>query len=139
MERLGGFANLTAESLVQLTGAAVRTAQRWRREDRAPQWALRVLRILLLGELDAVHPTWSGWSLRDGTLQSPEGAAFTPGQIRAIPVRAQHISALELELRELRCALVDAEAAVRAVDTPTRRAQCRRALRSTESESASPS
>lgn len=102
MQRLGGFANLTADALVQLTGAAVRTAQRWRREDRAPTWVVRILRILIDGELGQVHPAWSGWSLRDGRLHSPEGSAISPGEIRSIALRHQQIRALELELRELR-------------------------------------
>ena len=45
---------------------------------RVPWSVVRLLRILRLGDLGALSRDWSGWSLHDGRLHSPEGRAFTP-------------------------------------------------------------
>jgi hypothetical protein len=96
---LRGFANYSAEALAKLTGARMRTVQRWRQRNQAPAWVLRVLEIVVRAQLGQLHPDWDGWTLHAGKLVSPEGCAFTPGEVRAIPIRFQQIAALECERR----------------------------------------
>lgn len=101
LERLGGFANYSAEWLAQKTGASVRTARRWRQSGRAPSHILRTLQVLCDGKLEFIHEHWSGWVLYNGKLTSPEGFVFAPGEVRSIPLRHQQISALEVEVQRL--------------------------------------
>lgn len=98
MEPLQGFATLGARELARLTDTAERTARRWIRNGLAPRLILRMLRTLLDGALAEIHPRWDGWTLRrDGKLHSPEGPAFTPDEIRLLPLRLQQLRALERE------------------------------------------
>lgn len=99
---LEGFANLTAEALASITGAGLRTARRWRSNGRAPAWALRLLVILVRGDLGSIHPAWDGWRLAQDVLHSPEGTGFSPGEVKSIPLRLQQISALERDARSAR-------------------------------------
>lgn len=99
MKAPGSFANLPAEQLARLTFSSVRSAQRWKRLHLAPRLALQFLRLLFDGPLGMISPPWDGWTLRAGKLISPEGVAFTPGEVRSIPLRYQQIRALELERR----------------------------------------
>jgi signal transduction histidine kinase len=102
MEPLGGFANFGAEELARRTLSSVRSARRWIREGLAPRlivWCLRIMFDAPLGELSR---EWDGWSLRDGKLHSPEGTAFTPHEIRALPLRLQQLSALERAIERIR-------------------------------------
>ena len=84
-----------APELARLTNAAERTARRWILSDRAPRLVVRYLQLLNDGSLGLIAPRWEGWRLRGSELYSPEGQAFRPGEIRAIPLRVQQIAALE--------------------------------------------
>lgn len=99
MDTLGCYTNYTAQELRELTGASLATARRWKRTNRAPIVVVRYLALLSLGAVSTAA-AWAGWTVRrDGKLHSPEGAAFTPGEIRALPLRLQQISAMETERR----------------------------------------
>lgn len=103
MQPLGGFANLTAHQLSELTGASVPTVRRWKRFNRAPIIVVRYLTLKFRGELSLIHPHWDGWTLRrDGKLHSPEGHSFTFGEVRAIPLQYGQIRELQGELRSAR-------------------------------------
>lgn len=122
MRPLGGFANFTSDALATITTTSVRTARRWKREGLAPRWVIRLLNVLLRGELAEISPAWDGWTLREGKLYSPEGSAFTPNEIRALPLRLQ-------EMRE------HERAAKRAIEPPPPDLEpVRRLLRSLETE-----
>lgn len=100
MEKLGGFANLPTDWLATQTGSSARTVRRWKRSGRAPRLVVRFLLLLFERELGELAGEWKGWNLRGGTLNSPDGHAFTANEVRAIPYRAMQIRALERE-REL--------------------------------------
>lgn len=108
----------TARTLAAFAGVSERTARRWRRDGIPPRFA--ALARLLAGELDAVAPAWSGWTLDRRGLVSPEGWTFTPGELRAVPIQYQRVAALERERLALRRRL-DALAAafVTAADAPS--------------------
>jgi transcriptional regulator with XRE-family HTH domain len=91
---------LTAARLAELCKVSQTTASRWRRLRRVPEIHSRLLRILLAGELGSLAPAWSGFTLRDGQLITPEGWTISPGEICAIPFRIQQLRALEIELAQ---------------------------------------
>jgi hypothetical protein len=70
---------------VEVTGAHLSTARRWKRLRRVPRWLQRLVAVCVFGDLGQVHRAWRGWKLKDKTLVSPEGWEFTFGEIRAIP------------------------------------------------------
>ena len=49
-------------------------------------------------DLGSLAPAWRGFRLIDGTLWTPENQRLTPGDLRAIPYRAQQIKDYEREL-----------------------------------------
>lgn len=78
-------------------GVSLPTWFRWRQQG-APDWALRLLRI------QAGYPPWDGWdgwSFRNGELWPPGyRQPVTPGQVMAVPYRLQIIAALKRRIRE---------------------------------------
>ncbi len=61
------------------------TLRRWKRAQRLPEWARRLI-TLLDGELDQIDRAFKGWAIRGGVLVSPENWRFSPGDIRSIPL-----------------------------------------------------
>ncbi len=51
-----------------------------------------------------IHPAWGGWSIdpKSGDLVTPLGWSLRTNEVLAMPLRYQHIAALECEVRELR-------------------------------------
>lgn len=94
MERLGGFANYGAEHLARLTFCSIRSARRWRQSGFAPAICVAWLELTHYGGLAPLSDAWEGWRLRNGALHAPTGWAFTPGELLAMPLRYQEISAL---------------------------------------------
>jgi hypothetical protein len=101
MEPLGGFANVGVPELARLTRSSVRSARRWIRDGLAPRLVMWCLRIMFDAPLGEISHEWDGWHLRKGKLESPEGHAYTPHEVRAIALRMQHVAALERELATL--------------------------------------
>lgn len=94
--------DVSAEHLARGLGISVRQARRYKAAGHMPAlygiaWALAID-----GDIGAVFPAWRGWRLRDGQLWAPEGYGFRPGEIAAIPLRAQQIAHLSRELQEPR-------------------------------------
>lgn len=118
MRPLGGFAAYGARELARLTDHAERTTRRWIADGLAPRFVVRCLEIMCSGALGLICAQWEGWSLRDGKLQSPEGAEFTPNEVRTIPLRFQQLAALELEIRRLSKAVHEEEREARAQRAP---------------------
>ena len=78
---------LSAEELVRLTGAHISTARRWRQHGTMPPVISRALSLVQNAGLGALHAEWQGWRVtEEGTLVSPEGWDFTPGDLRATRV-----------------------------------------------------
>jgi hypothetical protein len=76
--RLSCLLNRTA--CAALLGVSVKTVRNWDRgRHRVPWSAVKLLRLLRLGDLGALAPAWAGWRLQGETLLSPEGRRFTPG------------------------------------------------------------
>src|SRR5688572_6070660 len=101
MEPLGSFSNLGATELARRTFTAERTTRRWIASGLAPRLELEFLRLIFDGPLGLISQSWDGWSLRRGKLRSPDGHEFTPDEIRALPLQAQRVRALECELRAI--------------------------------------
>lgn len=87
------------EVLCALTGAHLTTARRWKKTRRCPRWLQRLIRLCVEGELGAIARQWDGWSIRGKTLVSPEGWAFTPGEIRSIPFMHAQVAAYQQRQR----------------------------------------
>jgi len=103
MEPLGGFANLSAQSLARLCFVSVRTARRWLRAGMAPKLAVEWLVLVHRGDLSKINAQWSEWCLRrDGTLGNAHGWQFTVHEIMAIPFLQSALSAYRVEVRRLR-------------------------------------
>jgi hypothetical protein len=85
------------ERLADLTGVDVSTARRWKRAGKLPAPILRLLALCLLGRLDLLG--WDGWTLLDGSLQSPEGWAFSPGEVLALPLLRLQLAQAQAEIR----------------------------------------
>lgn len=66
----------------------VRTVRHWDSgRNRVPWSAVKLLRLLRLGDLGALYPAWDGWKLRpDGDLVSPNGYAFEPWRLTLWPL-----------------------------------------------------
>ena len=102
MEVLGRYAALGARELARLTHHGERSARRWIREGLAPRFVVVFLQLICDGDLSVIGDSWSGWTLRqDGQLHSPEGAHFSPHEIRALPLHHQRMTTLERELELL--------------------------------------
>lgn len=67
---------------------------------------------LLLGDLPGTDGAWRGWRFWGGKLLSPAGEAYDPGEILAIGLNRQRVTALEREVHGLRERLQIAEKAV---------------------------
>lgn len=97
------LAGLAVVAIAKGCSVSLDTARRWKRRGRMPAPMHRLLELTAHGELGGVAPAWAGWRLacRAGELVSPEGWRFTPGEIRALPLRYGQISGLERQVREL--------------------------------------
>ncbi len=49
-------------------------------------------------DLADLDPAWSGWVIRHGKLWSPEGWAFTPAQLYALPWLRQQVQVYQQQL-----------------------------------------
>jgi hypothetical protein len=88
--------------LVQVTGVHPDTARRWKRTGKVPKKHATQVALATEGDLGVVAPEWSGFRLKSGMLWTPEGKPIRPGDVLAIPYRAQQILALEAEVRAAR-------------------------------------
>lgn len=75
-------------------GVSVRTATRWKR-DGIPASMQRAVALSIFGDLGELDTQWLGWKLWRGSLWSPEGTSFQPGEVRAIPYRVAQLQELQ--------------------------------------------
>ena len=74
---------LTPEKLHNITGAHITTCRRWLKHP-PPELVVRLVCILIGGDLGAINKQWRGWTVRkDGQLVSPEQWVFTTGRVLA--------------------------------------------------------
>jgi hypothetical protein len=90
-----------AEQLVEVTGAHLSTARRWKRLRRVPHWLQRLVSLCVFGDLGHINKAWDGWRIRGKLLISPEGWEFTFGEIRAIPFMHAQIRTYQLLQRSV--------------------------------------
>lgn len=90
--------DLPAASLARRFDVHPTTAARWKARNLLPP-RYAALAALAAGDVGALDAAWTGWTLRRGELISPEGIAFRPGEVLAIPIRMQQIAALQRDTR----------------------------------------
>lgn len=96
-EQRGIYAS--TEWLASVAGVHRTTAERWLASQRLPRAVGLLIRVVLEGELELVHPDWEGFRLdRWGKLWTPEGWPCSPGDLRAIRYRVAQVRELEREL-----------------------------------------
>jgi hypothetical protein len=68
---------LSRQGCATLLGVSLRTVRYWDAgRSRVPWSAVRLLRIIRLGDLGALDDTWAGWSINRNGLWSPDGRQF---------------------------------------------------------------
>ena len=87
-------AALTIQEAAKIFSVTPRTWIAWETGRRPFKTAILRL-IRLVGEGITQDGPWHGWRVHNGTLYSPEGDGFTPGDIRALP----YLQALNAELK----------------------------------------
>lgn len=86
------------DALAERLGISRVSTRRWRRAG-LPAWARIAIRLLFGGELGLIHPAWRGWVLRNGQLCGPDGFAFEPREILALPFLHRLVNAYQVEQR----------------------------------------
>jgi len=99
---------IPAEVIARICKVDVKTARRWKNgENRMPETA----RMILAGDLGAFDPAFSGWSLRNGKLISPEGWEASPGDVLSIQLTQAQLATARSENRALKEAMEAARGA----------------------------
>jgi uncharacterized protein DUF3653 len=93
---------LTARMIAELTGVSLKTAQRWKHQGFAPAIAAQLIEIRAQADLGALERSWAGFRIAPGLICTPENIKLTPGDLRAIPYRAQQIREYEREMQRPR-------------------------------------
>jgi hypothetical protein len=88
------------------------TIRRWLAgQVQIPGHQHQVIRMLL-GDLPGTAGKWTGWRFHDGELLSPAGERFAPGDVLALILLRQQLTAQRRELERLQVRLAIAEEAV---------------------------
>lgn len=90
---------LSAKHIAAVCGVDLSTARRWKRGAICPP---KSAIFLLVGDLGCLDPAWRGWTLRAGTLVSPENWIATPGDVLSIQLTQAQLSAYRSENRQLK-------------------------------------
>jgi DNA-binding transcriptional regulator YiaG len=70
---------LSQRACAEYLGVGLRTVQLWDKgKNRVPWPVVRLLRIIRLGDLGALDPTWTGWTINRNGLWSPTGKKYDP-------------------------------------------------------------
>lgn len=78
------------------------TVRRWALGETAIPGAQRLAIRALLGDHPGTAGAWTGWRFHDGKLLSPAGEAFSAGDILALILLRQQLTAQRRELDTLR-------------------------------------
>src|SRR5580698_10297911 len=89
---------INVNEIARICHVSLKTAARWKAGTTCPPWAALVL---VAGDLVAFDKEWSGWTLRDGFLISPEGWRVGSGEVLAIRILRQQLAVYEVELKRL--------------------------------------
>lgn len=88
------------------------TVRRWLKgEVQIPGHQHQVIK-LLLGDLPGTCGQWTGWRFHDGLLLSPGGERYRAGDVLALGLLRQQLTAQRREIEDLRVRLAIAEEAV---------------------------
>jgi len=88
------------------------TIRRWLAgQVQIPGHQHQVIRMLL-GDLPGTSGKWTGWRFHDGELLSPAGEPFRPGDVLALVLLRQQLTAQRQEIERLKVRLAVAEDAV---------------------------
>jgi hypothetical protein len=88
------------------------TIKRWLKgEVTIPGHQHQVIRMLL-GDLPGTCGKWNGWRFHDGVFVSPGGDTYRPGDILALVILRQQLTAQRREIEDLRVKLAIAENAI---------------------------
>ncbi len=89
-----------------------KTLYRWK-TGRVPIPGRQHLAIkMLLGDLPGTEGRWTGWGFVQGELVSPGGDRYRPGDVLALIILRQQLTAQRREIEELRVHLAIAQEAV---------------------------
>lgn len=91
---------LSVGLLTELTNVHPDTARRWKRTRKISKAYATLVALRITGDLGTLAPAWQGFRLVEGRLWTPEGTSVTPGDVRAIPYRAQLVAELERTLAQ---------------------------------------
>ena len=73
---------LSREACAGVLGCSVRTVRAWDAGARRVPWsAVKLLRLLRCGDIGALRPEWHGWTLNRNGMVSPEGVAYSLGDL----------------------------------------------------------
>jgi len=89
-----GVAGLTIKKAASLCGVTERTWRSYEKGERRIPYSTWCW-FVTVTEGIPLDRDWAGWTFRNGKLWSPENDGFSPGEVRAIPLLQQHISALK--------------------------------------------
>ena len=99
---------ISTKEIARICKVDLATARRWKRGATClPETA----RMILSRDLGCMDPAWRGWTLRDGTLVSPENWIATPGDVLSIQLTQAQLSAYRTENRALKAELEAMDAA----------------------------
>lgn len=88
------------------------TLRRWLKEEiKIPGHQHQAIR-LLLGDLPGTAGKWTGWRFHDGELLSPGCDRYRPGDVLALVLLRQQLTAQRHEIERLQVRLAIAEQAV---------------------------
>jgi hypothetical protein len=85
-------------ALAALTDTHRTTVMRWYRRRQLPRAVYLLLQLLWHGRIELVHSAWQGFRItKSGELETPAGWTVTAGEIAALLLRYQEISALRAD------------------------------------------
>ena len=94
---------ITIKEIARICGVDLTTARRWKRGARCPP---KSALLLIQADLGCFDAKWSGWCVRGGFLIAPNGWEIGFGEVLAIPVLRQQLACYEVELRQLKEAVL---------------------------------
>lgn len=94
-----GVSNLTKQEAASLCGVTLRTWSSWESGERRMPYSTWCW-FVTITEGIPMNGDWHGWKFFNGKLWSPENAGFTPGEVRAIPILRQTLSAFKAADRQ---------------------------------------
>lgn len=104
------------KEIARVCRVSERTVRRWKDRTRSPS---EQELMLLRGDLGVFDPQWSGWTVRDGLLISPENWQFKVNDVLAAQLKDAQIRAYQQENRTLKWQLTEMERQGYTEDQPT--------------------